>query len=91
MTGEVESNSRCPLCGGRLSPGVATIPFVFAETVVLIKGVPAEVCSSCHESYVAGKVTDNLEDLLNRLRSSRAEVSIISYSQSQPAPARMPV
>lgn len=90
MTGELERNGNCPLCGGRLSPGEATIPFLLADTVVLIKDVPAEICRSCHEPYVTGRVTDRITYLLNRLRTFRAEVSIISYSELRPAPAPMP-
>jgi len=86
MTGKLERNSRCPVCGGRLGPGMANIPFLFPDTVVLIKDVPAEICHSCHEPYTTGKVTDNIIDLLNRLRTFRTEVSIISYPKLQPVP-----
>jgi len=86
MTGELARNSRCPLCGGRLRPGVATIPFVLPDTVVLIKDVPAEICHSCHEPYMVGKMTDKITNLLNQLRAFRAEVSIVSYSELQPVP-----
>lgn len=81
MTDELVENSRCPLCGGRMKWGVATIPFILRNTVIVIKDVPAEICSSCHEPYMTGKVTDRITVLLNRLRSLPAEVSIVSYFQ----------
>jgi len=81
MTGELVKNSRCPLCGGRMKRGVATIPFVLRNTVIVVKNVPAEICSSCHEPYMTGEVTDRITVLLNRLRSLPTEVSIVSYSQ----------
>ncbi len=84
MTGELEGNSRCPLCGGRLRLGQTTVPFLFPDTVVLIKDVPAEICSSCHEPYTTGKVTDRIVNLLNPLRALSAEVLILSYSEPQP-------
>lgn len=82
MTGERERNDgRCPLCGGRLLPKQrATIPFVLENTVAVIKDVPAEVCASCHESYMTGEVTDRVTALLRQLRSLQMEVSVISYS-----------
>lgn len=86
MTGELERNSRCPLCGGRLRPGVAIVPFVLPDAVVLIRDVPAEICHSCHEPYMTGKVTDRITTLLNQLRAFHAEVSIISYSEAWPVP-----
>ncbi len=87
MTGELVRNSRCPLCGGRMKRGVATIPFILSNTVIVVKDVAAEICSSCHESYMTGKVTDRITGLLNQLRSLPAEVSIASYSQLEAVPA----
>ncbi|NOZ05211.1 MAG: type II toxin-antitoxin system MqsA family antitoxin [Chloroflexi bacterium] len=87
MTGKHGSNDRCPLCGGRLSSGMATMPFLFTDTVVLIRNVPAKICRSCHEPYVVGKVTDRITDLLNQLRPFRAEVLIVSYEEPLRAPA----
>lgn len=84
MTGEREGNSRCPLCGGRLQSGQATVPFLLPNAVILIKDVPAEVCSSCHEPYTTGKVTDRIVSLLNSVRVLQAEVLILSYSELQP-------
>ena len=83
MTGELEKNSHCPLCGGRLKRERATVPFLLPNTVVLIKDVPAEVCSSCHEPYTTGQVTDRIISLLNPLRAMQAEVLILSYSELQ--------
>jgi YgiT-type zinc finger domain-containing protein len=81
MPGERErSDGRCPLCGRRLLPKQkATIPFVLENTVAVIKDVPAEVCASCHESYMTGEVTDRLTALLKQLHSLQTEVSVISY------------
>ncbi len=81
MTGECErGNGRCPLCGGRLlAQQRATIPFVLENTVAVIKDVPAEVCASCHESYMTGDVTDRVTALLRQLHSLPTEVSVVSY------------
>lgn len=87
MTDELEGNSRCPLCRGRLQPGQATVPFFFPKTVILIKDVPAEICACCHEPFTTGKVTDRIVDMLNPLRAIQAEVLILSYSESQPVSA----
>jgi len=65
---------------------VAIVPFVLPDAVVLIRDVPAEICHSCHEPYMTGKVTDRITTLLNQLRAFHAEVSIISYSEAWPVP-----
>ena len=66
MTGEREKTSRCPLCGGRLKRGLAAMPFLLRDAVVLIKDVPAEICANCHEPFTSGKATDGVIDLLTR-------------------------
>jgi len=86
MTGELEENSHCPLCGGRLQPGQSIVPFLLPNAIILIKDVPAEICSSCHEPYTTGKVTDRIVSLLNSVRALQAEVLILSYSEPQPVP-----
>jgi len=85
MAGEL-ANNKCPLCGGRLKHGSATVPFFLPNAVALIKNVPAEICSSCHEPYMTGKATDRIVSLLNPLRAFQAEVLILSYAEPQPAP-----
>lgn len=63
-------------------PGVATIPFVLGETVIVVKGVPAEICGSCHEPFTTGRVTDAITALLTQLRTVNAEVSVVHYTAS---------
>ena len=79
MAGDVEKQNSCRLCGGRLKSRLSAIPFVFEGTVIVVKDVPAECCLSCHEPYVSGKVTDELNALLTELKALQTEVSIVSY------------
>ena len=82
MIGEPE-NSKCPLCGGRLRSDMATIPFILGNNVVVvIKSIPAEVCSNCHEPFAAGRVTDQVSALLRQLKLLRSEVSVVTYSEA---------
>ena len=57
-----------------------TIPFVIENAVAVVRDVPAEVCSSCHEPYVIGEVADRITALLQELDSLQTEVSVISYA-----------
>ena len=90
MTGKHASVSRCPLCGGRLRSGKTTIPFVLPESGILVKDVPAEICQSCHEPYMIGAVVDRVTKLLGQFRKLRAEVGVVSYTDTRsttiPAP-----
>lgn len=86
MTGGLERNDRCPLCGGRLKRGRAAVPFMFPNTTILVKDVPAQICSNCHEPYTTGKVTDQIVSLLNPLRALKADVLILTYSEPEAVP-----
>lgn len=88
MTGKHVNNSRCPICGGAMKRGLATIPFVLRDGVFVVKGVPAEICQSCHEPFLVGEIVDELTVLLNRVRQTNAEVSVLTY---EPMHATVPV
>jgi len=77
---------RCPLCGGRLKGGLAAMPFLFPDATILVKDVPAQICSNCHEPYTTGKVTDQIVGLLNPLRALKADVLILTYSEPEAVP-----
>jgi YgiT-type zinc finger domain-containing protein len=71
--------STCALCGGRLAPGLATIPFIRGERVITLKGLPAEVCGDCDEAYLAGDVVDRVQAIVEELEGLDAEVLVARY------------
>lgn len=82
MTGRPEDSGRCPVCGGRLIPDQeATIPFTLGKVVVVVKDVPAEVCTNCGEPYLTGSVTDRILVLLKRFAQLPVEVTVTSYTE----------
>jgi YgiT-type zinc finger domain-containing protein len=87
MTGKDESHSTCPLCGGQLRHGMANVPFLFTRTVALVKNVPADICTSCHEPFASGVVTDQILRLLSPIRDVDADFLVISYKEAEPIPA----
>jgi len=81
---ENKKDKICPSCGGLLEVGKATIPFITSRNIVIvIKNVPAEICSDCHEPYVKGNATDQVLGLLRQLKSLKSEVSVVTYSPKQ--------
>lgn len=72
-------NSRCPLCGGTLDEGIASLPFFLGERIVVIRDVPAEVCADCGEPFMKSGVSGRIETLLDRLEDLDSEMSIVHY------------
>ncbi len=76
---EKDKVKKCPLCGGEMRDGITTIPFLIGEKVVVIKDVPAEICSDCGEAYMKSSVVDRVESLPDRLEELHSEMSVVHY------------
>lgn len=82
MTGELANDKRCPVCGGRLAQGEATIPYVLKDgAVVIVKQTPAEICGDCREAFTTSAVTERLVSIVKRLRALDSEVSVVTYRE----------
>jgi YgiT-type zinc finger domain-containing protein len=70
----------CKLCElGETAPGTTTITLDRDNTVVVIKGVPAEVCQNCGEAYLSESVTERVTKWANQAAARGAEVEILRY------------
>ncbi len=86
MIGEPE-NDRCYFCGGKLTPGLTTLPFVVSTKVVVVKDIPAEVCNQCSEAVMSSEVAAVVDRLLKQVHLSGFEVSIVPFGQLTLLPA----
>ena len=71
----------CGLCKGNLKEGKVNHIVDLGEGIIIIKGVPANVCKQCGEYYVDTQVALILEAIVDEVRKNRAEVLIIKYSE----------
>jgi YgiT-type zinc finger domain-containing protein len=81
MIGKREKNrvKKCPLCGGKMQKGINAAPFFSDDKIIVIKDVPAEVCSDCGEAYLKSSVVGQVEKLLDRLDELKFEMSVVHY------------
>ena len=59
------------------------MPFVLGKTVVVVRDVPAFICQNCDEPFMTSRATDVVTELLSRLQSLGAELSIVSYADTE--------
>jgi YgiT-type zinc finger domain-containing protein len=59
--------------------GVATVTLERGGLTLVVKGVPAQVCSNCGEQYVDEQVASELLATANELAKSGAQVEIRQY------------
>lgn len=58
---------RCVMCAtGTLHPGVTTLTLERDQTTLVLKRVPADVCATCGEAYVAEGVAQAALALLEQ-------------------------
>ncbi|MBO4704654.1 MAG: type II toxin-antitoxin system MqsA family antitoxin [Spirochaetaceae bacterium] len=69
----------CFFCKGSLTDGTTTFMTEIDGCAVIIKNVPAKVCSQCGEASFSDEVAKKLEQIVDSLRTSLTEVAIADY------------
>jgi len=70
---------RCPLCGGEKKDGVTTYTVDLGSGVVVVRNVPAKVCSQCGEEWIESGVAKELEKIINAARQSQSQLEVLSF------------
>jgi YgiT-type zinc finger domain-containing protein len=70
----------CPLCGGRKTPGTTTFTAELGFGVVVIRNVPATVCSQCGADWIADDTAGRIEALVDEARQKRLQVEVLSLA-----------
>ena len=73
-------HSQCPLCGGRKEPGSTTYTVDLGTGLIVVRDVPALVCSQCGEEWIAPDVAVRPEDVVNRARADSAQIEVVTLS-----------
>lgn len=70
----------CPLCGGSKRPGVTTFTAELGFGVVVIREVPATICSQCGADWLSDDVAKQIEALVDDARKKRLLVEVVSFA-----------
>lgn len=69
----------CFKCKGKLEEKKVNYVVDLENTIIVIKGVPAKVCINCGEQYFNDETSENIESIVNQLKSLSAEVTVVNY------------
>lgn len=69
----------CLKCKGELKENKINYMADLEKTIIIIKGVPATVCGNCGEQYFNDEVSENIEKIVEQLKSLSAEVTVVNY------------
>jgi len=71
----------CVICKhGETRPGTATVTLERADTTLVIKGVPAQVCANCGEEYVEEGTTARLLGTAEEAARTGVQVDVRQYA-----------
>ena len=71
----------CVICkNGQTQPGTATITLEREGATVVIKGVPARVCSNCGEEYVEEAITARVLKTAEEAARPGVQVDVRTYA-----------
>jgi YgiT-type zinc finger domain-containing protein len=76
-----ESKVKCVICKqGETTPGEVSATLQQGETIVVLKGVPAEVCENCGEYYLSEDVTRRALERAVAAVANGAKVEIVRFA-----------
>jgi len=70
----------CPLCGGTRGQGTTTFTADLGFGVVVVRNVPAQVCSQCGADWIEDKTAERIECLVAEARKRRTQVEVTALS-----------
>jgi len=72
----------CFKCKGNLEVKNVNYMVDLEETIIIIKGVPAKVCTQCGEQYFDDETAENIEKIVDQLKQLSTEVTIVNYKEN---------
>ena len=72
---------KCFMCKGDLIEKNVNYLVDLEKTIIIIKSVPARVCTQCDEKFFDDDVAERLEKMINQLKELDTEVVIVNYKE----------
>ena len=68
---------RCVICkSGDILAGTTTLTVERGDMTLVLKGVPARVCSQCGEAYFDEATTQHIEDIVEKAQHTGVQVAV---------------
>ena len=70
--------SQCPLCGGKVEQGRTTFTVDLKTGVVIVRNVPAFICTQCGEDWISNAISIKLEEITVRAKNQNTQLEMVS-------------
>mgnify|MGYP002570187450 FL=1 len=71
----------CFMCKGDLENKNTTFMVELNNCIIIIKNVPSQVCKQCGEVSYSNEVAKQLERLVNSVKNTITEITVINYTE----------
>ena len=71
---------QCPICGGEKKQGTTTFTVDLDFGVIVVRDVPALVCSQCGMDWITDDVAAELEKNVEDAKKTHRQVEVTSYA-----------
>jgi YgiT-type zinc finger domain-containing protein len=71
----------CIICKANLTKGNVNHIVDLGVGIIIIKDVPANICTQCGEYYLDTATAMKLESIVDEIKKNKAEVFIVNYSE----------
>ena len=71
--------AQCPLCGGDKKPGSTTYSVDLGDGVVVVRSVPAQICSQCGEEWIDSQTAQALEEIVKTAKKGHRQVEVLAF------------
>ncbi|MBI3744881.1 MAG: type II toxin-antitoxin system MqsA family antitoxin [Chloroflexi bacterium] len=71
---------KCAICGHGIKPGKTSVLLTRGEITLVVKGVPARICSNCGEEYVDEEATRMLRIAADEAEKAGVQVDVREYA-----------
>lgn len=71
--------AQCPLCGGDKRPGSTTYSVDLGDGIVIVRSVPAEICSECGEEWIDSQTAHTLEEIVEQAKKRHHQVEVLAF------------
>lgn len=69
----------CAVCGGEKRRGETTYSVELGGGVVVVRHVPALICTQCAEEWIEADIANELEKIVESARNKKLELEVVAF------------
>jgi len=73
---------RCPMCGGEKAEGLTTFTVDYSQGILVVRNVPALLCSQCGEEWLNDNTAEKLEHFVKEAKATKKQIEVMDFRLS---------